>query len=371
MKKAGILTTYFASNYGAMLQPFALKRVLEQEGCDVEMIRYEQKDISHVYNPLYVGKFFQKNISAAIASVLFLPCALIKENKFRRFMQKYINPEPGFDRMIPADKDVYFVGSDQLWRTFGKDEHFDEVYMGYFQTQAGARKVSYAVSGEHLELSPANCDYLRHAFRNFDMISVREESRANDFRPLAEGKEIEVVLDPTLLAEPELYRELSTEDPLPGKKYVLFYCVRRSQHFVRKVHQYAKEHQCELLIFSEGVKPSLLLYAARHGDVHYKVNAGEEEFLGAMKNASAVFTPSFHGSAFAIINHRSLYALLLDDGHDHRPEELLRALGMQHRLLRIADTIQEAAIDYEEVESRLRTLRTQSLDFVRRALTLQ
>ena len=46
MKKAGILTTYFAANYGAMLQPFALKRVLEQEGCKVEMIRYEQKDVS-------------------------------------------------------------------------------------------------------------------------------------------------------------------------------------------------------------------------------------------------------------------------------------------------------------------------------------
>ncbi len=370
MNKVGILTTYFASNYGAMLQPFALKRVLEQEGCDVEMIRYEQKDISHVYNPLYIGKFIQPKVTAAIASLIFLPNALAKERKFRRFCQTYINPEPGFSVEIPSDKDFYFIGSDQLWRTFGNDEHFDPVYMGYFQTKAGARKISYAVSGEHLSLTPDNCEYLKKAFRNFDMISVREESRAVDFRPLAE-QPVEVVLDPTLLAEPALYGELASNDPLPNHPYVLFYCVRRSQHFVKKVYQYARQHGCHLLIFSEGVKPSLLLFAMRHHDVHYQVNAGEEEFLGAMQKAQAVFTPSFHGSAFAIINHRNLYALMLDDGHDHRPEELLRALGMDHHLLKINGPITDVPINYPEVEIRLQKLRTHSLDFVRRALNKQ
>lgn len=50
-QKVGILTTYFASNFGAMLQPFALKRHLEMLGYDVEMIRYKQKNIEKFYNP--------------------------------------------------------------------------------------------------------------------------------------------------------------------------------------------------------------------------------------------------------------------------------------------------------------------------------
>ena len=370
MKKVGILTTYFAANYGAMLQPFALKRVLEQEGCEVEMIRYEQKDVSHSYNPLYWGRFFQRNISAALAAVLFLPWAWTKEVRFRRFCRRYINPTPGFVPQVPADKDYYFIGSDQLWRTFGRDEHFDAVYMGYFSTKEGAKKISYAVSGEHLELHAANRDYLQKAFRNFDLISVREESRAQDFAPLAEDKKIEVVLDPTLLAEPTLYRELESRNPLPSTPFVLFYCVRRSQHFVRKVYQYAKEHGCHLLIFSEGFKPSLIRFAMTHADVHYQMTAGEESFLGAMQNAYAVFTPSFHGTAFGLINHKRLYSLLLDDGHDHRPKELMENLGLEARLLRLETPIVDAEIPYEDVEPKLAALRKHSMAFIQKALSL-
>lgn len=367
-QKVGILTTYFAANYGAMLQPFALKRVLECEGCDVEMIRYGQQDILEVYDPFCWKRYFKQKLSACLAAWLFMPWAIAKEMKFRRFMYRYINGERGFEKQIPQDKEVYFIGSDQLWRTFGKNEHFDPVYMGYFATMPGARKVSYAVSGEHLQLNEANCQYLREAFRNFDMISVREQKRADDFQPLADGKPVEVVLDPTLLAEPSLYQELQQIDPCPGKRYVLFYCVRRSQHFVQKVYEYARQRGLHLLIFSEGFKPSLIKFAALHRDVHYLMTAGEEEFLGAMSHAESVFTPSFHGAAFSIINHRNLYSLMVDDGADTRSRHLLTQLGMQYRLLRIGDEIDERPIDYTEVERLLRIQRNHSLDFVRRAL---
>lgn len=65
-RKIGILTTYFASNYGAALQPFALKRTLENLGYDVEMIPYKQEDIYNHYNPLYVRRFIRKNLIKAI-----------------------------------------------------------------------------------------------------------------------------------------------------------------------------------------------------------------------------------------------------------------------------------------------------------------
>ena len=56
MKTAGILTTYFASNFGAMLQPYALKRTLEGLGLDVEIIRYKQLDIWNHYNPFSLDR---------------------------------------------------------------------------------------------------------------------------------------------------------------------------------------------------------------------------------------------------------------------------------------------------------------------------
>ena len=54
MKTAGILTTYFASNFGAMLQPYALKRTLEGLGVDVEIIRYKQLDSQLTNKQLYL-----------------------------------------------------------------------------------------------------------------------------------------------------------------------------------------------------------------------------------------------------------------------------------------------------------------------------
>lgn len=366
--KVGILTTYFAANYGAMLQPFALKRVLEEEGCEVEMIRYGQPDIVHSYNPFYWGKYFKGKLTAALSNWIFMPWAMTKEMRFRRFMHRYINPEPGFAREIPGDKDIYYVGSDQLWRTFGRDEHFDDVYMGFFPTKPEARKVSYAVSGEHLELTPENNAFLTRSFRNFSMISVREEKRAQDFRPLAEGKPIEVVLDPTMLAAPDLYDELESRNPLPGKRYVLFYCVRRSQHFVSYIYKYARERGLHLLIFSEGFKPSLIHFAATHRGVHYQMAAGEESFLGAMRAAECVFTPSFHGSVFAIINHKNLFSLMVGDGHDTRCRQLLGSLGIEHRLWSISQPLAEEAIDYVSVEERIQALRAVSMDFIHRSL---
>lgn len=367
-KKAGILTTYFAANYGAMLQPFALKRVLEQQGCDVEVIRYGQPDIVKSYSPFYWGRYFQAKVTSAIAAWLFAPWAIAKELRFRRFMYRYINGEQGFAKEIPADKDVYYVGSDQLWRTFGKDEHFDPVYMGFFETRPGARKVSYAVSGEHLELNAVNQEYLRRAMANFDMISVREQTRADDFAPLAGGKPVEVVLDPTLLATPDLFAELESRDPLPGKRYAVFYCVRRSQRFIHRIYEYVQAKGLELVVFSEGFKPSLISFALRHRGVHYLMTAGEEAFLGAMRHAECVFTPSFHGSVFAIINHRDLYSLLVEDGHDTRTRHLLSLLGMEHRLWAIGQPMQTSEIDYDRAEASLKQLREHSMDFIHRSL---
>lgn len=113
--KVGILTTYFASNFGAMLQPFALKRHLEMLGCEVEMIRYNQKHIEHFYNPWKLDAFKSCNPRSILAYLYYLPGAVKRYNAFQRFMLKYINPEKGFDKTIPSDKDFYFMGSDQIW----------------------------------------------------------------------------------------------------------------------------------------------------------------------------------------------------------------------------------------------------------------
>lgn len=367
----GILTTYFAANYGAMLQPFALKRTLEQMGCNVEIIRYKQKYIYQFYNPFYYKKFFSLHLRAVLTYILFyFKPSIKKELAFRKFMYKYLNPKKGFCKKIPDNKDIYFIGSDQLWRSFGNDETFDDVYMGFFKTKKDAKKIAYAVSGEKILFNHKNIEYLKKAFLNFNLISVREKQKAEEFTKHIGVKDIEVVLDPSLLADPQIYKELEIIDPAPNEKYVFFYFLRNCYAFLDKIYSYAQSINAKLVIMSEGYNRRIKKYENTHSNVLYLATEGEEYFLGAMKNAECIFTPSFHGTAFSIINQKRFFSLVLNDGYDTRCHDLLATLKLENRFLSIDSTIIEDPIAYEGPNKILKEHRQHSLNFIARALKL-
>ena len=370
--KIGVLTTYFASNYGAALQPFALKKTLEDLGHEVEVIPYKQQYIYDLYNPLCKKKFIRKNLFKVIKEIIRLRYTLPREKNFQSYISTYItNGRKKLISSVPEDKDIYIIGSDQLWRTFGREECFDPVYCGWFKTKDGAKKVAYAVSGEHLELNEKNINYLANSFDNFDLISVREKKRADDFKKFYSKKEIEIVADPTILADPSVFNNIYYVNPLPNQKYVLLYCIRENSiAFVDKVMEYAKAKNAKLLILSEGFIPKLKKYNKRHKDSIYLPCAGEEEFLGAMKYSLAVFTPSFHGNVLATLNHKNLHCMILDDGHDTRPCEFLDSIGINNRFIRLKDDIIDEPINWELVEQNLSKMRSNAVEFLNRALKL-
>lgn len=372
MKTAGILTTYFASNFGAMLQPFALKRTLEQMGLEVEILRYKQPAIWMHYNPFTWRRFAScksKNPLKFISNLLYVyPLMCIKELKFRSFSKKFLNRQGGFDTKWPKDKDYYFIGSDQLWRPQNTGGKFDDVYFGYFESKHHARKISYAVSGEAIEYTEENIDYLRNALKNFDSISVREDKLASDLKQVTGVTNIEVVADPTLLCNPSVFEELPSKHPCPGKKFVLFYQIRGSYAFLDKIYECSRKQGAELVILSSYVERKFFTFALSHKHVHYFPSACEDIFLGAMKNAETVFTPSFHGNVFALLNHRSIFDIILDDGHDTRAKELLFSLGIEGRFLRIGDPIVETPISWSKVEEGMEYKRKRAMNFIKHAL---
>lgn len=372
MKTIGILTTYFASNFGAALQPYALKRTLESMGYDVEILRYAQPVVYRHYNPfnaLNIRRCISKNPFRMLVAFLWTyPLKCIKELKFRKYIRKYINNKKGFEKVLPKNKDYYFIGSDQLWRPQNTGGYFDDIYFGNFETKANAKKISYAVSGEAIDYSKENVLYLRQHLKNFDFISVREQKLANELRDIVGCRDVSVTVDPTLLCNPDIFNEIKSKNPCPNKKFVLFYQIRNSQKFLPKIYQYARSMNAELVIFSSYVIPSLYLFTLRNLHSHYFPTASEDLFLGAMKHAEAVFTPSFHGNVFAILNHRDVYDLILDDGHDTRAKELFENLGISNHFLRINDEIVSSPIDYEQVEQRLQMMRNSSMNFIRQVL---
>ena len=78
--KIGILTFHKATNYGAVLQVFALQEYLKSYNHCVEVIDYSPHSIGKVFIPIKNVKFIRK-ARRIFANILFLPKILLK---FRR-----------------------------------------------------------------------------------------------------------------------------------------------------------------------------------------------------------------------------------------------------------------------------------------------
>ncbi len=361
--KIGILTTYFAANFGAMLQPFALKRYLESLGYDVEMIRYRQDNIEHHYNPYRLDFFKVYSVKGLLRAAFIWPFEVKKYHNFQRFMLERINPEKGFCEKIPSDKDFYFIGSDQIWNPQNTDG-FDDVYFGNFKTKDGALKASYAASAGYIDYNEQNVQYLKENLNNFDYVSVRENSLEQDLKKYVGCKDICTVLDPTMLVDPKVYDEIKHINPSPEQDFVFFYDIRQCREFAGKALEHARSINARLVIVSAEVDPHYCRYAMANKDVIYIPTAGEEVFLGAMKYAKFVYTASFHGSVFAIINHRPFHTFNLHDKGMSRLQHLLGTLGLSDRLQSLDEPHSDKEINWNEVERRISDQRRLSRDFI-------
>lgn len=366
MKRVGVITTYFATNFGAMLQPFAMKRTLEQMGYSAEMIRYKQPRVWSVYNPWDKAKVFRRNLGAMAFHWLTLPWQLVKQRRFYSYMEKHV-AKRGFEKGIKSDLDYYIFGSDQIWNPVVTDG-FDDVYFGKFDVKQGAKKIAYAASAEAIEYTGEQVDYLKSQLPQFDSIAVREATLAKRLMEVTGIDGIETVVDPTLLANPTIYNEIKEINPLKGEKYVLFYKIRNSMSFAEKILDYARRNNAKMLILSSWIELPIVKFACKHKDVVYKPHVGIETFLGAIRNAQCVFTPSFHGIVFPILFHKPFYSLVLDDKWNSRADNLLTSLDLKDRLLSKEMPIVERLIDYQETDIKVNILRRASLDYLKRAM---
>ncbi|MBO5961453.1 MAG: polysaccharide pyruvyl transferase family protein [Paludibacteraceae bacterium] len=363
-QKVGILTTYFAANFGAMLQPYALKRVLELAGYDVDFIRYKQKAVYESHRAWSMSRLFGSGWRNMIGNVLALPFSLIQDHKMQRFKRQYLEVDDAFETSISVDKDFYLFGSDQIWNPRNTGG-FDSVYFGDFTVKAGAKKIAYAASGERIDDTEENRAYLRAKLANFDAIAVREGSLRIKLEMMTGVRGIDVVLDPTLLAPRSILDELPGRSVMGNERYVFFYQLRQSVAFLQKIHRYARSRGCKLLVVSASPKKECILYSLRHADVTYLPTAGMEEFLGGIRHAECVFSPSFHGSVFAIIYNKPLFSISLGDGLDTRTRDLLVELGMEGRIVSLdTDLATVPDVSYDEVNKKVEALRQHSMDFL-------
>ena len=247
--------------------------------------------------------------------------------------------------------------SDQFGTGIFPDGRFDPVFFGAFSRK---RKIAYAPSFGIPRIPDGMEEELRTYLESFSHLSVRERQGQGIVRDIT-GKDVPVVLDPTLLLERTDWAA-AARDGGAGRGYIcpLLHRARLSQRLSR--------------LAEETGLPVVQLCGVRQ-KVHPKarciLSAGPAEFLGLFRDAAYVCTNSFHGTVFSSVQ-ALLYGVarqICCAGKFPDPSSLLSRLGLGERIIGKGDTADlTAPIDWAAVGERLGRERKLSLDYLRCAL---
>lgn len=349
----GISTVHFAHNYGAMLQGYALKTYLEQQGHYVTMT-----DRRYVKEPnLPMRKPFPcNNLKAAVLYPKYLlkwyfpPCYYLKKRwrAFDSFLKQYLNNTKCLEAY-----DTIIYGSDQIWSKF-PNRGYDRIWWGLDNLKA-KRRISYAASMGAVDIADKKDeDFIRQALSRFDDISVRESDLKAELesRHLADTT-IYQTIDPTFLLTKEDWDKI-TPKRIIHEPYLLFYDFQIDEETTNMVNRIAKEKNLRVIRLTNGVVHS-------NKDADYFRTAGPLQFLSLIKYADFVFSSSFHGVAFSLIFRKQFAVRQI--WNVHRVKSLLAMCGLSHRFLeKYEDPL--ADIKFDMVNDTLSTLISQSKEYL-------
>lgn len=369
MARVGILTYHYVPNYGAAMQAWALQKVLQRLGHDVFFIDYRP---SHLTTG---GKFHlpteawrrRANLVIAYQKAMALRSCFLgdggKKAKFEAFHREHLvlGAECYQTRKQllrnPPEADVYVCGSDQIWNA-SEQYGIDPTYFLDF-APSGVRKVAYAPSFGRPEIHPRFSEETLRLVKQFDAISVREESGVallKDSCPLGATW----VPDPTLLLGGDYPEAILPEQ---DQGYIFSYTLR-SRETVSEVEREMSQRTSLPVISPATLK--------RDG----KGVPGPLEWLGLIKAAKYVITNSYHGTLFSTIFRKPYVFVGLSGakaGFNERAHSLLGRLGLSQRMLddgnieRLPEII-DAAVDWERVSLEEDRWRQGSIEFLQDAI---
>lgn len=375
MNKVGILTFHASHNYGSVLQAYALQSVIKSNcECDCEIINFitdRQKEMYSIFYNINSVKDILRNIRVRLYKYK------VRKERFENF-DKFINNK------LPLSEKVYknleelredinkyntlVCGSDQIWNLTIKD--FDYSY--FLPFEGDFKKISYAPScgGDDIFNNILENQEVKNYINDFSNLSVRENI-AKDMLKQVTDKDIEVVLDPTLLVKKEEWDKLCSSKTIE-EDYIFFYSIDYNDDVVKMVKEISERLKLPVYILfntSAGYKKSLINFK-------FAKDESPEDFISLVKNAKLVLSNSFHGTVFSIIYRKAFYILrgTYDNkvNTDDRLTTLLKKFNIKDREINIntlRDKTISCNIDYSENEKYINCEIEKSINYLRNSIT--
>ena len=370
----GILTFYWADDYGGMLQAYALKRQLELLGEQAEFLPYAPVKLTGRYwlCPLMAVReenslrcFFWRSVLKQ--NLLLGGRFFARRRRMRAFRREYLTAKRPIRRAEALSLLPYktvFVGSDQVWNP-AITVDLDDAYIGNIPRRGSCRLVSYAASLGGAVLSPEDQEKFIRYVSGFDAVSLREQTGAAYVSRLL-GRETRSVLDPTLLLERPEWERIA-KDPGCGDAIVL-YVTERNDALVRSAYALSSYLGKPIVSLSYPHQLSGSFHSGRTAPgIRVRTEGGPTEFLGALRSAYCVLTNSFHGTVFSILLEKPFLAFP-HSTRNARLRDLLDKLGLLSHMTE-TDRPENAVSVWEETDwASVRALLAAEREFSRRFL---
>lgn len=349
--RIAIVTQPLYSNYGGLLQNWALQTILRREYPNADVVTFDQVDS---IAPLYL------RLASSIKRRLTGGKTVSSRTKFDEFREKYINATAKAQStkdFIRLDKhfvpDAYVVGSDQVWRP----SMVYNLYANFLSFTKCTKKIAYAASFgvDTWEFSSKQTARCRNLVNQFTAVSVRE---IDGIRLCADYLDYKAqnVLDPTLLLNGEDYSSLIHDTQTNIKEYVFTYILDtdvRKRTIVKNIIGDRIERNAAYDM--NGLMPPN--------------RPAVEEWLALIRDSEMVICDSFHGAAFSIIFNKDFYILANPHRGNSRLVSLLSLFGLENRIINSASDVETLLpINWEYVNKRRNELITDSLSFLHSAL---
>lgn len=311
-KKIGILTFHRADNLGAVLQAYALQRKLNEiSNANTEIIDY-------ICDTVEKERYPKKNSSSIKGYVKYFLMQIyygIKRQGFQKFRKNYLKTSKVVYNIetiknANTEYDAFVCGSDQIWNLACSGEDFT-----YFLDFAdrNKKKYSYAASLGVYQFSDEEYIKVDNFLGSFDAISVRESSAIKEINRINK-RNINVLPDPVFLLD-NMEWEKIVEKRIIKEKYILVYLIQQDVNVMKNAKKYAETYGYKII--------------SNKKSIEFILNNSPEKFLSWIYYAEAVFTNSFHGTAFSVIFNKLLGAdiELASGGVNNRVKELLEKVG--------------------------------------------
>lgn len=292
--KVGIMTWFQYHNYGTSLQVTGTYKILKKYGYEPAVIDYKESG-----NPIF------KHRKGVIKSSFDIIKKRLQDHPYHRYEEKgreerfddFLRENLKFTRSVQLmseleslnnEFDAFICGSDQIWAPSVFNTHY---YLDFvFEDN---KKIAYAPSVGLPQIDDENVRHLIKKYASkFSSISTREEQGSRIISEII-GRDVETVIDPTLLLTSKEWNELASNNYENSAPYLLVYMLGKNEKYWKTIEKIAKQLKLEIKII-----PVFFGDLDRSGCI--KEPVGPADFLSLIKNASYVCTDSFHGLAFSV-----------------------------------------------------------------------